>query len=159
MGSRTSRIVVGLAAAATLGASVIAVAPAANAAGCGWFGCDYRNPESTGCASQTRTIATDANGVELRYSPICAAYWARGKIYAGASYLDISVERRCHTSRCGGTSVARSSKTIPTSGGTGYTNMLGRQSLTSPDYDYRVCSTWYNPSPSNSSCTTWTTRL
>lgn len=49
----------------------------AYAASCSYLSCTDKDPVSSGCNDDARTVATTGGGGDLRYSPTCHAFWAR----------------------------------------------------------------------------------
>ena len=66
-------------------AGLTVAVPQASAATCTKSGCNGKNPQTYGCASDAKTVssATRYNGrpLELRYSKKCKAVWVRGESY------------------------------------------------------------------------------
>ncbi|MFD8143923.1 DUF2690 domain-containing protein [Streptomyces sp. NPDC059708] len=70
--------VIGSTLAVAASSLILASSPASAATSCYADGCQGRDPSSTTCQNDARTVATsDYPGVELRYSPTCRAAWAR----------------------------------------------------------------------------------
>ncbi|MFE5716686.1 DUF2690 domain-containing protein [Streptomyces sp. NPDC056501] len=65
-------------------ALISAASPASAATSCYASTCQGKDPATTVCQSDARTVRTAAWGVELRYSPTCRAAWARKT--SGASF-------------------------------------------------------------------------
>ncbi|MFB7470068.1 DUF2690 domain-containing protein [Kitasatospora sp. NPDC056184] len=62
------------------GTGAAAAAPAAVQAGCHGSGCTGQDPRAKGCDADARTVADAWFGnvrLQLRYSPACAANWAK----------------------------------------------------------------------------------
>lgn len=85
----------GVAAAALALASLGVAVPQATAATCTKSGCNGKNPESYGCASDAKTQSSAVSGgwrIQLRYSKKCKAVWVRGENYhpvkIQAGYID-----------------------------------------------------------------------
>ncbi|MFD0151326.1 DUF2690 domain-containing protein [Streptomyces sp. NPDC055721] len=75
-----------IASASVLAATALisAASPASAATSCYASTCQGKDPATTVCQSDARTVRTAAWGVELRYSPTCRAAWARKT--SGASF-------------------------------------------------------------------------
>ncbi|MDV9193477.1 DUF2690 domain-containing protein [Streptomyces sp. SR27] len=56
---------------------LLASSPASAATSCYGSDCTGKDPSTTVCQNDARTVATTGLGVELRYSPTCRAAWAR----------------------------------------------------------------------------------
>ncbi|MFE5709884.1 DUF2690 domain-containing protein [Streptomyces sp. NPDC056501] len=76
-----TRKIATLGGAAALAASgLVGVAsPASAATSCYAAGCTGKDPSTTVCQNDARTVASGWTEVELRYSPTCRAVWARKK--------------------------------------------------------------------------------
>jgi hypothetical protein len=64
------------------------------AASCSGSSCAGLNPHSTGCdvgAVNKKEISTGAGTVDIRYSPTCHAFWARGLTSSPDPFCDIYV--------------------------------------------------------------------
>ncbi|WP_314611778.1 DUF2690 domain-containing protein [Streptomyces stackebrandtii] len=56
---------------------LLASSPASAATSCNGPDCTGKDPSTTVCQNDARTVATNSLGTELRYSPTCRAAWAR----------------------------------------------------------------------------------
>lgn len=83
----------GSALAMAVSSLLIATSPASAAESCYASGCEGKDPSTTICQNDARTVATTEWNVELRYSPTCRTAWARYS--GGVSFgLTVMVERR-----------------------------------------------------------------
>ncbi|MFD8143922.1 DUF2690 domain-containing protein [Streptomyces sp. NPDC059708] len=74
---------------------ILASSPASAATSCYADGCQGRDPSSTTCQNDARTVATGGSvGVELRYSPTCRAAWARYSRGTATWGMYFNVERQ-----------------------------------------------------------------
>ncbi|MFF8839678.1 DUF2690 domain-containing protein [Streptomyces sp. NPDC015130] len=63
--------------------------PASAATSCNGPDCTGRDPSTTVCQNDARTVARTSLGTELRYSPTCRAAWAR---QSGGTSMTVRVE-------------------------------------------------------------------
>ncbi len=82
--------------------AVLTPAAPASAASCYGLGCEGKDPNYTGCASDARDLQAvtvrNSNGtavgkVQLRYSPACRASWSRVESFSGPRYLTAALDR------------------------------------------------------------------
>ena len=125
----------------------------AQAATCATYGCDGKNPETTGCStSSVSSPLTVSAGygdwyLELRRSSGCGAYWARVRNYHHVTYesATISVDRRANHNGATG----YQTKQVFHGQAVAYTNMWGRAG----GYTYRACITF--DQSRTTTCTVW----
>ncbi|KQX10703.1 hypothetical protein ASC82_23925 [Streptomyces sp. Root431] len=86
----TRKIVTLGGAAALTATGILGVAsPASAATSCYAAGCNGKDPGTTVCQNDARTVATGWTGVELRYSPTCRAVWARKTNQSNGSTVNV----------------------------------------------------------------------
>ncbi|MFE0582417.1 DUF2690 domain-containing protein [Streptomyces sp. NPDC058874] len=115
---------------------LMASTPASAATSCLGSTCTGKDPSTTTCQNDARTVKTASWGVELRYSPSCRAAWARKT--SGASFdTDIKVAN----------SRGASYTTYYGGNGTVFTRMVDDLDITAQACEQRAfgysCTDWY----------------
>ncbi|WP_242426794.1 MULTISPECIES: DUF2690 domain-containing protein [unclassified Streptomyces] len=114
---------------------LLASSPASAATSCYGPDCTGKDPSTTVCQNDARTVGTTASGVELRYSPTCRAAWARK---SGDTAMTIWVESNTGLSQAA----------YHTGSGTVWTAMIDDKGIIARSCGYVMgfgtqCSSWY----------------